>query len=148
MGNPEATTGVNRSALHTVFRIGVGLLFVYAGLLKLLDIQQFAIDVQNFRLTPWSLSLVTALYLPWLEILAGATFASGFRRLELGAYWTLVTLVGAFIAALGSAWARGLDIECGCFGEASGTTVGWALLRALALGGVLGALRVWRVRSG
>lgn len=132
---------MSRTLFYAILRIGIGLLFVFAGVLKLLDIQQFAIDVHNFRLTPWSLSVVIALYLPWLEILAGAVFASGWKRLMQGSWWTLTLLVLGFVIALGSAWARGLDIQCGCFGEAASTTVQWALLRAIVLGAVLGVLR-------
>ena len=125
-----------------VLRIAVGLVFVCAGVFKLVDIQQFAIDVQNFRLTPWSVSVGIALYLPWLEILSGAAFASGWRVLREGAHWTLIAMVAGFLVALGSAWARGLDIECGCFGQATATTVQSALLRAAILGGMLIALKI------
>jgi hypothetical protein len=48
-----------------------------------------------------------------------------------------------FSAVLASAWARGLTIDCGCFGAASGTSVPWAFGRALAL--FVGSLVVARL---
>lgn len=138
---------MKRPRISAILRATVGLVFVSAGVLKLLDIQQFAIDVHNFRLTPWSVSLAVALYLPWLEILAGGVFASGWSRFRDGAHWTLLVLVAGFLVALGSAWTRNLDIECGCFGEAAGTTVPWAFMRAMVLGGILGVLRMQRCKG-
>ena len=43
-------------------------------------------------------------------------------------------MLAAFLAALGSAWIRGLDIACGCFGRSSVESHLWAsMLLDLAL---------------
>jgi putative oxidoreductase len=96
----------------------IGAIFIYAGALKALDPAQFALDIQNYRLVPWIIAALTALYLPWLEIACGAALLIG--RASRGALWLVTAMVLVFIGALVSAKARGLDISCGCFGHASG----------------------------
>ncbi len=89
--------------------------FLYAGWGKLLDPTLFAIKVRNYELLsdPWV--AVVALILPWLEIICGTGIVS--RRLERGALIGTVMMLLVFLFALISAWARGLDIDCGCFSE-------------------------------
>ena len=67
-------------------------------------------------LVPWPvLVTVLAVYLPWVEIAAGLAVLC--RRLYLGGLVAIAGLMIVFTAALGRAWARGLDISCGCFGN-------------------------------
>ena len=101
--------------ISALIRVGLGVVFVYAGALKIWDVQQFALDVHHFELTPWTVSLLVAVYLPWLEMLAGLALIA--RRLPLGASLAIAGMTLVFLVALGSAWARGLDISCGCFGN-------------------------------
>ncbi len=124
-----------------VFRVALGGLFLYAGFGKLRDLQQFAIDVHNYRLTPWSLSVAVAVYLPWLEISSAIGLFIG--RLYSGALATLGALSVVFTTVLASAWARGIDISCGCLGKGGQTSVAEALIRALVILGVVGILG-WR----
>lgn len=98
-----------------VLRLALGGVFIYAGASKIVDAQAFAKTVHHFQLTPWTVSVVVAVYLPWLEILAG--LALFVRRLALGASLALVVMSAVFLIALSTAWARGLDISCGCFGK-------------------------------
>ena len=58
-----------RTVIEWVLRLAVAGVFLYAGALKAWDTQQFALDVQNYQLTSWTLSIVVAVYLPWLEII-------------------------------------------------------------------------------
>ena len=98
-----------------LLRLALGGVFIYAGALKIVDPQSFARDIHHFQLTPWTVSVVVAVYLPWLEILAGLALI--LRRLPLGAALALVIMNAVFLLALSTAWARGLDISCGCFGK-------------------------------
>jgi hypothetical protein len=94
-----------------------GGIFVYAGVVKVLDPVQFGLDIDNFKMLPWFLSVRLAFYLPWLEIFCGLTLI--FRVLHRGGLLILNLLVLVFIGATIAAKARGLDITCGCFGHAS-----------------------------
>lgn len=98
-----------------LLRLALGGIFIYAGALKIVDAPGFAKAVHHFQLTPWIVSVVVAVYLPWLEVLAGLALI--IRRLPLGAALALVIMNAVFLMALSSAWARGLDISCGCFGK-------------------------------
>ena len=95
----------------------VGGLFVYAGVVKAIDPVQFGLDIDNFKILPWFISVRLAFYLPWLEILCG--FALIFHFLYRGGLSVLTLLVVVFIGATVAAKARGLDITCGCFGHVS-----------------------------
>jgi uncharacterized membrane protein YozB (DUF420 family) len=93
----------------------IGLLFLVAGVLKALDPAAFAIDIQNYRLLPWTWGVLLALYLPWLEILCGGALL--FHIAHRGALCIAAFLCALFIVAYGSTRARGLDVACGCFGH-------------------------------
>jgi putative oxidoreductase len=114
----------------------VAAVFIYAGVLKALDPVQFAHDINNYRILPWTLSVALAFYLPWLEIFCG--FALVVRLLYRGALSILTALILVFTMATIAAKARGLDITCGCFGHASQN---WSFPAHLATNlGILAAL--------
>src|SRR5438874_2221937 len=116
--------GVWRSAfsvlMNIVWRIVdfvVGGIFIYAGVLKVLDPVQFGLDIDNYKTLPWFVSVRLAFYLPWLEIFCGLALI--FRFLYRGGLSLLTVLIAVFIGATIAAKMRGLDITCGCFGHAS-----------------------------
>ena len=100
--------------------IGIGAVFIFAGAIKACDPAAFANDIHHYRITPWMVSVAVALYLPWLEILCGLCLAV--RRFEAGATGVALGLMTVFTIALLSAWVRGLDIACGCFGPSGAKT--------------------------
>ena len=132
-GLVRATSNIGWRILDLV----VGGLFVYAGVLKILDPTQFAIDIDNYKIVPWFVSVRLAFYLPWLEILCGLALIT--RWLYRGGLSILTALTSIFILASVIAKARGLDITCGCFGHASKyLNFSWHLaLDFLLLGGLL-----------
>jgi hypothetical protein len=77
----------------------------------------FARDIQNFRIINWAVAIRIAFYLPWLEIVTGLALIAGYLRHGALAILTGLTLV--FIGATISAHARGINLDCGCFGGAS-----------------------------
>jgi putative oxidoreductase len=95
----------------------VGGIFVYAGVVKVLNPVQFANDIDNYKTLPWFVSVRLAVYLPWLEIFCGLALIS--RFLYRGGLLILTALILVFIGATIAAKMRGLDITCGCFGHAS-----------------------------
>ena len=112
-----------------VLRLALAGLFVAAGALKVPDPWAFATEVHNYKLTPWDVSVVTAFYLPWLEIFAGLALLV--RRWQPGALAALAGMTLVFTVALALAWYRGLDISCGCFGKAApGEKANYPLLLA------------------
>jgi putative oxidoreductase len=106
----------------------VGGLFVYAGVLKVLDPVQFGLDIDNYKILPWFVSVRLAFYLPWLEILCGLALI--FRFLYRGGLSILTALVLIFVGATVAAKVRGLDITCGCFGH---TSQHWSFAQHMAV---------------
>jgi putative oxidoreductase len=100
-----------------VLDLFVGGIFIYAGVLKILDPVQFGLDIDNYKLLPWFISVRLAFYLPWLEVFCGVALV--FRFLYCGGLSILAALTLIFIGTTVAAKARGLDITCGCFGHAS-----------------------------
>ena len=131
--------------LEWAFRIALAGLFLYAGIAKLRDLQQFAVDVHNYRLTAWPLSILVAVYLPWLEIVSAIGLL--FRRLYSGALATIGMLSLLFTVVLSLAWVRGLDISCGCLGKGGATSVTDALIRDLFILVVVGFLAWQQFRT-
>lgn len=106
--------------LERVMRVFLGGLFVFSGYLKLRNPELFAIDVHNFKIVgdPWP--SIVALTLPWLEVFCGVGLIV--HRCYLGSLAILATSIFVFNLALGSAWIRGLEISCGCFGDSEEIT--------------------------
>ena len=118
-----STSGVGRSALDVgrffwrILDLILAGIFIYAGALKAFDPVQFASDIDNYKILPWSVSVGLAFYLPWLEIFCALGLI--FQRFYRGALSILTALIVVFTLATIAAKVRGLDITCGCFGHAS-----------------------------
>ena len=106
----------------------VGGIFIYAGVIKVMDPLRFAIDIDNYKMLPWAIGVRLAFYLPWLEMLCGLALI--LRFFYRGGLFILSALTVIFIAASIIAKVRGLDITCGCFGHASNN---WSFTTHLAL---------------
>lgn len=131
------------AASRLVAHLAVGGAFLYAGWGKARAPGEFIRDVWNYRILPEPLAYWIAAYLPYLEILAGAALITGFQR--TGARLVLGLLLAVFCVLLTSAWARGLDIRCGCFGGTSTDPANYPLL--LARNALLLAALAWSAVS-
>ena len=132
----HATRSVRAKWFLRILDFIIAAIFIYAGILKVLDPVQFARDIDNYKMLPWPAAVALAFYLPWLEILCGLALV--FRRLYRGAVLLLIGLTIVFILASVIAKSRGLDISCGCFGHAS---QGWSFGGHMVLDfGLLAAL--------
>ena len=118
-------------------------IFIYAGVLKIINPVEFARDIDNYKMLLWPAAVGFAFYLPWLEVLCGLALI--FRRLYRGSLLILTGLTIVFIVATAVAKARGLDISCGCFGHVSqGWSFGWHMVLDL---GLLAALTILLVAT-
>lgn len=93
----------------------VSLVFLLSGGIKVLDPARFLLDVLGFALLPYPLAFATALVLPWMEVVAGLAVLTNCGR--RGAAAVLAALTLSFIVGLLVAEMRGLNLECGCFGD-------------------------------
>ncbi len=108
--------------LQLAARLFVGFIFLYAGLGKIVEPQTFAKEIANYHILPDFLINITALVLPWLEVIIGIFLIAGIRIRASATIASVSMLV--FIIAVLSAMIRGLDINCGCFADKV-VMVGW-----------------------
>ncbi len=101
-------------------RAGMGSLFLWSGIAKSLYPIAFSDNLRNFELLgdPWI--AFVALFLPAFEIVTGLCLLTGIWW-RGATVWVMIAGM-LFSAALISAWARGLEIACGCFGPEIGNT--------------------------
>jgi len=112
-------------------RLLLGGVFVWAGAVKALDVPAFAGQVAAYQLLPYVWNYTVAATLPYVELLAGALLIANLRVKP--AALLLILLNALFIVVLASVVARGLEIDCGCFGPDAGTTPLQALGRDIVL---------------
>jgi putative oxidoreductase len=105
-----------------LFRVIVGFVFIYAGIIKISDPAGFSDAINNYDLLPLSFVNIFAITLPWIEVVAGLFLLFGVSVKE-NSFIISVTLI-VFILAIVISLGRGLNIDCGCFGTSSGTKVG------------------------
>jgi uncharacterized membrane protein YphA (DoxX/SURF4 family) len=122
--------------LATVARLGLGAVFLVAGMLKLPDPAAAVRAVRAYRLLPEALVGPVAFGLPMVEIVVGLALLVGIF-VRTAALASAVLLV-VFVVAVGSAWARGLQIDCGCFGNGGQVAAGqtaypWEIVRDVGL---------------
>jgi putative oxidoreductase len=106
---------INHKTALWVFRFVVGGVFIWAGLLKILDPLEFAQDIANYRVFSRDISFVIAIVLPWIEVLCGVLVILGIFRATSSL--VLSGLLVAFLALITATILRGIDVECGCFGS-------------------------------
>jgi uncharacterized membrane protein YphA (DoxX/SURF4 family) len=108
---------------NLLLRLVLGGLFVYAGVIKILDPAGFAKSISHFQILPHAQINLLAITLPWIEVLAGGLLIGGVWRRP--SVLLIAGMLIVFIVAIGYAMHRGLNIECGCFGTKAGPKVGW-----------------------
>ena len=108
-----------------ICRLTLGIVFLYAGIEKIIAPQEFAMAVYNYRLLPdWAVNML-AVILPWLEVFLATGFIAGIYVRGASSLSSLLFLI--FAIALTINLVRGLDISCGCFGGSSGN-ISWSYL--------------------
>ena len=140
---PQRLFAATNSVIHITWllRLVVGGAFIFAGVLKIADPAKFAIDVSNYRLVPHELINLVAILMPWMEVVAGAFVVTGIWL--RAATLVIASMTVMFAIVILSALARGLNIECGCFGTLGGKHIG---LVNLAIDMTLFCLAAWLAR--
>jgi uncharacterized membrane protein YphA (DoxX/SURF4 family) len=97
------------------FRLILGGVLLVAGALKVTDPYGSATSVRAYQVLPIHLANFLGFVLPFIEIGIGIF-------LIVGIWVRLTSLAGAalmlvFVIAIAQAWARGISLDCGCFGK-------------------------------
>lgn len=109
--NPQKTILPALSWLSLFIRLGLGIVFIYAGAVKLLDPKAFARIISQYDLIPESFLPFAAIGLPALEVLAGIGVILAVR----GGLSLMLSLLVFFVVVLWYGILSNLDVDCGCF---------------------------------
>jgi uncharacterized membrane protein YphA (DoxX/SURF4 family) len=104
-----------RDVVGLLARLVLGGVVLVAGLLKVGHLETSARSVRAYQLLPYDVAGYLGYGLPILEVAIGALLILGlFTRFSAAVGGFLMVV---FIIGIASAWARGLSIDCGCFGK-------------------------------
>jgi uncharacterized membrane protein YphA (DoxX/SURF4 family) len=114
-------------------RLGIAAVALAAALPKLADLRQSQRATAAYEVMPLAVSNIVGVMLPVLELSVGLLLVLGLLTRYSAAAFGLLMIV--FIAGIAQAWARGLNIDCGCFGgggelpPGQGTSYGFDIAR-------------------
>jgi putative oxidoreductase len=97
-------------------QIALGAIFIIAALPKIADPPSFAHMIYNYRLVPSPLINISALVMPWVELLAGLALILG--AWKAAARTVVAIMLAVFIVAISINLFRDNAIDCGCFNVA------------------------------
>lgn len=97
-----------------VARLVTGGVWIVAGALKLPDLAASVRAVRAYDLLPEAVVPLVGQLLPIVEVVVGACLVLGLLTRASAVVSAVLFL--AFVVGIASAWARGLQIDCGCFG--------------------------------
>ncbi|HEX4814343.1 MAG TPA: MauE/DoxX family redox-associated membrane protein [Nonomuraea sp.] len=100
--------------MTTAARLILGGVLIAAGALKIGNPSDSVVAVKAYQLLPDSIAVTVGHILPILEIVVGVLLVVGLLTRVAAAIAGLLML--AFVVGIAWAWARGLRIDCGCFG--------------------------------
>ncbi|HYH09620.1 MAG TPA: MauE/DoxX family redox-associated membrane protein [Thermoanaerobaculia bacterium] len=98
-------------------QIALGAIFVAAAIPKITDPPSFAHMIYNYRILPAGLVNISALAMPWVELIAGLALILGVWTRP--ARWLIGAMLVVFIVAIGFNLLRDNAIDCGCFDVAA-----------------------------
>ena len=94
-------------------QIALGAIFVAAALPKITDPPSFAHMIYNYRILPAGLINISALVMPWVELVIGLCLILGVWVRP--ARWLVTAMLVVFMIAISINLVRGNAIDCGCF---------------------------------
>ena len=92
----------------------LALVFIYASFYKIAYPNEFYTAAANYQILPQYGAYAIAYFLPALELFAGLALLN--KKFLIPSLTIICAMLVVFIVAILSAWIRGLDISCGCFG--------------------------------
>jgi len=138
---------VTRPWLSLASRLGLAAVWLVAGGSKISDLGASGRAVNAYQIFPYDVAMVIGAALPFVEIALGLILLLGLAtRLAAGVSAALLVV---FVAGIVSAWARGLSIDCGCFGGGGDLAAGQdprygtEILRDLGFLVLAGFLLIW-----
>lgn len=108
-----------------VLRVVLGVIFLYAAWTKLRQPWElFAMSIDSYQLLPLKWVEFVARTLPWFEAALGVFLIAGIFLRSAAIATSL--LLAVFFSLMVRAYAKGMQINCGCFGP--GEIISWKTL--------------------
>ncbi|MFZ4591155.1 MAG: MauE/DoxX family redox-associated membrane protein [Ignavibacteria bacterium] len=121
------TNFLSNKYFQIALRVVLGIVFIYASVGKLFRPEDFAKAILRYEFLPIYFVNIMAIVMPWVEFFTGVLLISGIFK-KASSIIASISLV-VFLIALISAFARGLDISCGCFSLEETSTKGDIIYR-------------------
>jgi uncharacterized membrane protein YphA (DoxX/SURF4 family) len=130
--------------ISTIMRIGLAGVLLWSGGAKVSEPRQAVMAVQAYEILPTGVGEFVGYALPLFELALGLALLLGVAtRISAVVAGALMT---AFVVGVASAWARGLSIDCGCFGGGGAVAEGEAsYLPVLLRDAGFAAMAAWLV---
>ncbi|MDZ4658732.1 MAG: MauE/DoxX family redox-associated membrane protein [Bythopirellula sp.] len=116
------------SAISAMIVAGV---LLYSGLVHAWQPYFFMYSIAAYKIVSAQLAGVVGIFIPYLQIVLALCIA--FRKAEKVALWMAGGLFATYALAQASVLARGLEIDCGCFGFVASQVNGFSIMIPLAL---------------
>ena len=104
-----------KRVIEWICRIVIGGVFIWAGIQKISVPCDFAMDIYHYQMAPGFVINLAAIILPALEIVLGFCLIIGLA--PRGAAMGISLILVFFILVLSINMFRGIEFDCGCFGD-------------------------------
>lgn len=142
----NGVSNFSEALVSALARFGLAAVWIYSGVTKLANPLETKQSVHAYELVSWEMGNVIGAALPAVELIVGIMLLIGLFLRPAAAVSGVLLVI--FIAGIASAWARGLTIDCGCFGSGgvdpsvTGRTYFLEILRDVAF--MFLAVAVWK----
>jgi hypothetical protein len=116
-------TAIQADWFQLALRLIIAGVFLYAAVPKILNPQEFYLNILGYNFIQGTPAKLVAIWLPWAELIAalGIIF-----NVWMQANLRLIqAMLSGFIILLILTLIRGIDADCGCFGSAGGQVTWW-----------------------
>lgn len=120
------TVVLTSGAFIFVLRVFLGGLFIYSSIDKVGDPRGFGVAIRGYEILPIAVTNLFALSVAWGELVAGILLLVGIQTRKAAA--AILWLLLSFVIAITITIAKGIAVDCGCFGNEGGHSTGYMLV--------------------
>jgi putative oxidoreductase len=104
---------IKHPATLTTLKVFLGLIFILSSVTKVGTPEKFGESIAAYRLIPEMFIPVLSMLIPWLQLICGVLLITDMY--VQSSAMIISGLLVVYTVAIAQAWARGIEIPCGCF---------------------------------